>query len=239
MQPRTQRPSGRPDVVKEFEERVISIDRVARVVRGGRRFRFRSTVVIGDGKGRVGVGVGKGSEVMTSITKAVAIAKKNMITVKMRGTTIPHEVQVRFCGAEVMLKPASEGTGVIAGGAVRAVVEAAGIHDLLTKSFGSTNKVNNAYATIMALNQLQPTKASIAQEQPVVVETGVKEVVEVPDKAPVDKQVVEKKTTVKDDAPKSEKTEPKQPVKKTPVKKAAPKKAPAKKPAAKPKKASS
>ncbi len=158
MPPRT----GRPDVIKEFEERVISIDRVARVVRGGRRFRFRTTVVIGDGKGRVGVGVGKGSEVVTSITKAVAIAKKNMITVEMRGTSIPHQVQVRFCGAEVLLKPASEGTGVIAGGAVRSVVEAAGIHDLLTKSFGSTNKVNNAYAAIMALGQLKPTKASSA-----------------------------------------------------------------------------
>lgn len=147
--------NDRMDVVKEFEERVISIDRVARVVKGGRRFRFRTTVVVGDGKGRVGVGVGKGSEVMTSIQKAVAIAKKNIMTVPMRGTTIPHEVHVRFCGAEIMLKPASEGTGVIAGGAVRAVVEAAGIHDLLTKSFGSTNKVNNAYAAIMALKELE------------------------------------------------------------------------------------
>src|SRR5438445_630197 len=102
-------PMARMDVVKEFEERVISIDRVARVVKGGRRFRFRTTVVVGDGKGRVGVGVGKGSEVMTSIQKAVAIAKKNVMTVPMRGTTIPHEVHVRFCGAEIMLKPASEG----------------------------------------------------------------------------------------------------------------------------------
>lgn len=144
------------ETIKEFEEKVISIDRVSRVVKGGRRFRFRSTVVIGDGRGRVGVGVGKGSEVMTSIQKAVAIAKRSMITVPMRGTSIPHEVHVRFCGAEVMLKPASEGTGVIAGGAVRNVVEAAGIHDLLTKSFGSTNKVNNAYAAIMALSQLSP-----------------------------------------------------------------------------------
>lgn len=154
------------ETIKEFEERVISIDRVARVVKGGRRFRFRSTVVIGDGRGRVGVGVGKGSEVMTSITKAVAIAKKNMISVPMRGTSIPHEVQVRFCGAEVMLKPASEGTGVIAGGAVRSVVEAAGIHDLLTKSFGSTNKVNNAYATIMALNQLEAMPERKAKAEP-------------------------------------------------------------------------
>lgn len=140
---------------KEFDEKVIAIDRVARVVRGGRRFRFRSIVVVGDGNGRVGVGVGKGSEVMTSIAKAVSTAKKSMISVPMNGTTIPHEVTVRFCGAEVLLKPASQGTGVIAGGAVRSVVEAAGIHDLLTKSFGSTNKVNNAYAAVMALSQLE------------------------------------------------------------------------------------
>lgn len=140
---------------KEFEEKVIAIDRVARVVKGGRRFRFRATVVIGDGKGRVGLGIGKGSEVITSIAKAVARARRNLITVPLDGSSIPHEVTVRFSGAQVLLKPASEGTGVIAGGAVRNVVEVAGIHDLLTKSLGSTNKVNNAYATIMALSQLQ------------------------------------------------------------------------------------
>ena len=146
---------------KEFEEKVIAIDRVARVVKGGRRFRFRATVVVGDGKGRVGVGVGKGGEVMTSIAKAVAIAKRQMITVPLRDHTIPHEIQVRFAGAHVLLKPASPGTGVIAGGAVRNVVEIAGIRDLLTKSLGSSNKVNNAYATIAALSQLKaaPVKA--------------------------------------------------------------------------------
>jgi small subunit ribosomal protein S5 len=143
---------------KEFEEKVISIDRVTRVVKGGRRFRFRSTVVIGDGKGRVGLGIGKGSEVMTSIAKAVSQAKRNLIEVPLKGTSIPHEVTVRFSGAHVMIKPASEGTGVIAGGAVRNVVEATGIHDLLTKSLGSSNKVNNAYATIMALSQLRPSE---------------------------------------------------------------------------------
>src|ERR1700759_3272105 len=96
------------ETVKEFEEKVIAIDRVARVVKGGRRFRFRATVVIGDGKGRVGVGIGKGSEVMTSIAKAVSRAKRNMITVNLKGGTIPHEVNVAFAGAKVMLKPASE-----------------------------------------------------------------------------------------------------------------------------------
>ena len=140
---------------KEFEEKVIAIDRVARVVKGGRRFRFRATVVIGDGKGRVGLGIGKGGEVMTAIAKAIARARRNLITIPMKEGTIPHEVHVRFSGAQVMIKPASAGTGVIAGGAVRNVVEVAGIKDLLTKSFGSTNKLNNAYATIMALSQLK------------------------------------------------------------------------------------
>ena len=145
-----------PREPKEFNETVISIDRVARVVKGGRRFRFRATVVIGDGKGRVGLGIGKGGEVITSIAKAVARARRNMITIPLtENGTIPHEVTVRFSGAQVLLKPASEGTGVIAGGAVRNVVEAAGIHDLLTKSFGSTNKVNNAYATILGLSQVR------------------------------------------------------------------------------------
>ncbi len=141
---------------KEFEEKVIAIDRVTRVVKGGRRFRFRATVVIGDGKGRVGVGIGKGSEVITSIAKAVSKAKTQMITVPLVNGTIPHEIQVHFSGAHVLMKPASAGTGVIAGGAVRNVVEVAGIHDLLTKSLGSSNKVNNAYATIGALSQLKP-----------------------------------------------------------------------------------
>lgn len=155
--------------IKEFEEKVIDIARVTRVVKGGRRFRFRATVVIGDGKGRVGVGVGKGSEVMTSITKAVSSAKKNMVTIPLNGKTIPHEVNVRFAGARVMLKPASAGTGVIAGGAVRSVVEVAGIHDVLGKSLGSSSKVNNAYATIVALTQLKAivrTPAVLENDKP-------------------------------------------------------------------------
>jgi len=158
-----------PQQPKEFEENVIAIDRVARVVKGGRRFRFRATVVIGDGKGRVGLGIGKGGEVTTAIAKAVARARRSLITVSLRDGTIPHEVTIQFSGAQVMLKPASAGTGVIAGGAVRSVVEAAGIHDLLTKSLGSTNKVNNAYATIMALSQLRqaemPLSAARTQSQ--------------------------------------------------------------------------
>lgn len=160
MQPQSRQSGPRQPQPKEFQETVIAIDRVARVVKGGRRFRFRATVVIGDGKGRVGLGIGKGGEVITSIAKAIARARRNMITIPLKNGTIPHEVHVRFSGAHIMLKPASPGTGVIAGGAVRNVVEVAGIHDLLTKSFGSTNKVNNAYATIMALSQLRPIEDS-------------------------------------------------------------------------------
>lgn len=141
---------------KEFEEKVIALDRVARVVKGGRRFRFRATVVIGDGAGRVGVGVGKGPDVTTSIAKAVSVAKQQMIKVNLSGTSIPHRVELKFSGAHVLLRPAGPGTGVIAGGAIRSVVEAVGIHDLLTKSLGSANKVNTAYATVMALSQLRP-----------------------------------------------------------------------------------
>jgi small subunit ribosomal protein S5 len=112
--------------------------------------------VIGDGKGRVGIGIGKGAEITAAITKAVSRAKAGLVHVPLTDSgSIPHEATVRFSGAHVMIKPASEGTGVIAGGAVRNVVEAAGIHNLLTKSFGSANKVNNAYATIVALSQLK------------------------------------------------------------------------------------
>lgn len=141
--------------VKEFEEKIIALDRVTRVVKGGRRFRFRATVVVGDGKGRVGVGVGKGRDVQSSIAKAVAVAKKNIIQVQLKRRTINHEVNTRFGGAKIMLKPASPGTGVIAGGAIRPIVEAAGIGDILTKSLGSSNKINNAYATIRALSLIQ------------------------------------------------------------------------------------
>lgn len=139
----------------EFIEKVVQIDRVSRVVKGGRRFRFRATVVLGDGAGRVGIGIGKGGEVITAIAKAVEIAKKHMVVIPLSGTTIPHEITVKFAGAHVMLRPASEGTGVIAGGAVRAVVEAAGVKDILSKSMGSSNKLNNVQATMLALTSLQ------------------------------------------------------------------------------------
>lgn len=139
----------------EFDERIIALDRVTRVVKGGRRFRFRATVVVGNNNGKVGIGVGKGGDVAGAISKASAKAKKAMIEFNLQETTIPHEVQVTFGGAVVLLKPAHEGTGVIAGGAVRAVLEAAGVKDVLTKALGSSNKINNSYATIEALSQLQ------------------------------------------------------------------------------------
>lgn len=156
----------------ELEEKIIALDRVTRVVKGGRRFRFRATVVVGDGAGNVGVGVGKGGDAPTSIVKAVATAKKSMITFPMRGTTIPHETQVNSDGATVFLKPASAGTGVIAGGTVRAVLESAGIKDILTKSIGSSNKINNAYATIKALQSLRSFESTeTTQKEPKVIKT--------------------------------------------------------------------
>lgn len=166
--------------VKEFDERVIAVDRVSRVVKGGRRFRFRATVVIGNGNGKVGVGVGKGGDVMSAISKSVAKAKRNMITVNLREHTIPHEIEVAFSGARVLLKPASAGTGVIAGGAVRSVLEVAGIRDILTKSIGSSNKLNCAYATILALSKLELVKRPEGKGQKSEVNTNKLETPEAP-----------------------------------------------------------
>lgn len=141
---------------KQFEEVVINIDRVSRVVKGGRRFRFKALVVVGDRKAKVGVGVAKGADVQAAVQKATDVAKKHMTTIALDGESVPHESEVRFSGAQVLLKPAAPGTGIIAGGVVRTIIGVTGIRNLLSKSLGSTNKVNIAYATIGALTSMVP-----------------------------------------------------------------------------------
>jgi small subunit ribosomal protein S5 len=154
--PRRDNRRDMPQEPKEFEEIVISIDRVARVVKGGRRFRFKALVVVGNGKGKVGVGVSKGADVQAAVAKATDVAKKHLITVPITNDTIPHDVEVKLSGARVLLKPAAPGTGIIAGGVVRQVIGVTGVRNMLSKSLGSTNKVNIAYAVIEALQQLVP-----------------------------------------------------------------------------------
>ena len=165
---RDDRRNKRDDAPKEFEEVVINIDRVARVVKGGRRFRFKALVVVGNHKNKVGVGVAKGADVQAAIAKATDVAKKHLITIPVANETIPHDMEVKLSGARVLIKPAAPGTGIIAGGVVRAIIGVTGIRNLLSKSLGSTNKVNIAYATVEALNGLVP------REQWLGVKAGVK-----------------------------------------------------------------
>jgi len=155
------RDGRRPEVApeeKQFDERVLHIDRVARVVKGGRRFRFRALVVVGDRKNRVGIGISKGADVTAAVTKATEVAKKHFITVNIKNGTIAHDSETKVGGARILIKPASPGTGLIAGGVVRTILEVAGIHNVLSKSLGSTNKANTAYATIEALRQIVPVE---------------------------------------------------------------------------------
>jgi len=147
----------------QIEERVIHIDRVATVIKGGRRFGFRALVAVGDGQGNVGVAVGKARGVPEAIRKAVDRARKNMVKIPLTGRTIPHAVETKFGGAKVLLKPASPGTGVIAGTGVRAVLEVAGIRDVLSKSLGGANAMNVVYATMQGLRQLRDVETVAKQ----------------------------------------------------------------------------
>lgn len=169
-----------PQEPKQFEELVINIDRVSRVVKGGRRFRFKALVVVGDRKTKVGVGVAKGADVQVAVQKATEVAKKNLIVIPIVNETIPHDNEVKFSGARVLLKPAAPGTGIIAGGVVRSIIGVTGIRNLLSKSLNSTNKVNIAYATIEALRGLVPKEEWLNAEKPA--------------KKPTAKKVAEKET---------------------------------------------
>ena len=149
-----------------LNDKLVFVNRVAKVMKGGKRLRFSALVVTGDGEGHVGIGIGKANEVPAAINKGGAIAKKNLIRVPLAGTTIPYEIRVKFGAAKVLLKPAALGTGIIAGGSIRAVVEAAGIKDILTKSLGSSNKINMARAAMLALSQLKEPKEELARRKP-------------------------------------------------------------------------
>ncbi|GAC1386737.1 MAG: 30S ribosomal protein S5 [Candidatus Saccharimonadales bacterium] len=161
----------RPDMIqeeKQYDERVVHIDRVARVVKGGRRFRFRALVVVGDRKGKVGIGTAKGADVTTAVAKAVEVAKKNFVSLHLYKGTLAHEAEAKVSGARILLMPAAPGTGLIAGGVVRIVLEVGGVKNALSKSLGSTNKINTAYATLAALMSIVPAKDWLTRkdEQP-------------------------------------------------------------------------
>lgn len=160
--PRNER-RDREDTKSPFLERVVTINRVSKVVKGGRRFAFTALVVVGDGEGLVGVGYGKAKEVPAAIAKGVEDAKKNFFRIPRTGSTIPHPVQGEAAAGVVLLRPASAGTGVIAGGPVRAVLECAGVHDVLSKSLGSSNTINIVHATVAALKQLEEPSSVAAR----------------------------------------------------------------------------
>ena len=151
-----------------FEEKVIQVDRVSRTVKGGKRMRFRALVVVGNKSGRVGIGIGKAQEVLSAVKKAVNKAKKNLIDVPIVNDTIPHEIRVDFGSAKLFFKPASSGTSVIAGSSVRTVIELAGIKNILSKILGTSNKINNAKATIIALSSLRARRKSTVEDKALV-----------------------------------------------------------------------
>ncbi len=147
-------------------DKLLFINRVSKVVKGGKRLSFSALVVTGDGNGHVGIGVGKAKEVPSAISKAGATAKKNLIKVPLAGVTIPHEMEVKFGATRILLRPAAPGTGIIAGSSARAVIEAAGIKDVLSKSLGSSNRINMAKATMLALSQLKDRQQELARRKP-------------------------------------------------------------------------
>ncbi|RJR24971.1 30S ribosomal protein S5 [Candidatus Microgenomates bacterium] len=150
-----------PKIEKEFEEKVVQVNRVSKKTKGGNKIGFSVLVVVGNKKGEVGVGLGKAGDVSSAISKAVDYAKKHLIRVPLKGTTIPHDVRVKRGAAEVLLKPAPVGSGVIAGGAIRSVVEAAGIRDVSSKVLGTRNQASNVYACMEALKKLRSTKEAV------------------------------------------------------------------------------
>lgn len=191
-----------PKERKEFEEEVIAIDRVTRVVKGGRRLRFRATVVIGDKKGRVGIGIGKSNEVTGAISKAITKAKKTLITIPMVNGTIPHEIKHKFKAAKILLMPAAPGTGIIAGGAIRKVINLAGVTNIMGKSFGSNNKLSTTRAAFEALKLLKENPF-IKQNEEIAKVATVEEKAET-EKVEVKKAAPKKTTHKADHKPKEE-----------------------------------
>ncbi len=151
-----------------LNDKLININRVAKVVKGGKRMSFSALVVTGDGEGHVGIGVGKANEVPSAISKGGSIARRNLIKVPLQGNTIPHQILAKFSAAKVLMKPAAPSVGIIAGGSIRAIMEAAGIKNILTKSLGSANKINTAKATILGLSQLRYPKEEVAKRKATV-----------------------------------------------------------------------
>lgn len=204
----------------EFEQKLLDLARVTRVVKGGRRFSFRASVVIGDRKGKVGFGVAKGSDVSIAIGKAFAAAKKNMILVKRTNTTIAFDINKKFGAAKIIMRPAKEGRGIVAGGAMRSVFELAGVKDIVAKSLGSSNKINVARATMAALEELGVQMIGKGLTKKVVAEKGVDKVAKkaVPAKTVAKKATKEAPKVTKDVKKKVATTEKKAVVKKTTVK---------------------
>lgn len=165
-QRRDRRPRGQEQAKREFEQKVVEIKRVTRVVAGGKRMRFRALVVIGDKKGKVGIGLRKGGDVTEAVQKAVNAAKKTMIPIALVNETIPHEIKLKFKSSVIFLKPARPGTGIIAGGAIRSVLDIAGVKNILSKMLGSSNKVNNVMATYLALSKMRVKPQAVVKPQP-------------------------------------------------------------------------